>query len=184
MYIFHRDIWSLKWLWCGCWLDANIWPAARDAEEIFWHIIIFQTFPVQGIEACDRALTRLLPTKTKTTPHIFQETTYLPSHRSDLCACGIQICLPPSFGFVQCGLNCTGLILNLCLLESSVAHLFLFLSNATCCESRITTLTLHCLTWCRCVVATACRWCGFVSCDVMRISSSCLLPISVAMTRW
>ena len=106
-----KDIWTRRWLWCLMQTYGRA-PAGGDAEEIFWRITIFQTFPVQGrrgIEACDRAVTRLFPTKTKTTPHIFQETTYLVE--SYLWPCGIQICLLPGFGFGRRGPNCISLIL-------------------------------------------------------------------------
>ena len=129
-----------------------------------------------GIEACDRALTRLFPTKTKTTPHIFQETSYLPSHSSNLCPCGIQICLLSSFGFVRCGPNCISLILWSVFVCAAVIRDLLPIFS-WCCQMlwkpliccRAAQLS-HCSTWCGCVVATG-RWCGFVSCDVMWISS-------------
>ena len=110
-----------------------------------------------------------------------------------------HICGRAGFRFVCCqALDLDGVArtvflsycgLYLCVLQPSVIYYPSFLSAVKCrapCESRwsavsrITTLTLL-VTWCGCVVATG-RWCGFVSCDVMWISSSCLLPISVAMT--
>ena len=114
-------------------LDANIWPAARDAEEIFWQIIIFQTFPVQGIEACDRAVTRLFPTKPPKPLHIFSKKQHFCRVTSHIWVCaGLRfVCCRDLdlFGMAQtvflwyCGLY-------LCALQSSVIYCPSFLSAA------------------------------------------------------
>ena len=59
-------------------------------------------------QSCDEAVSHQT---TKTTPHIFQETTFRPSHISHLGLCGIKICLLPRFGFVRYGPSCISLIL-------------------------------------------------------------------------
>ena len=175
-----KDVWTTRWLWCGRWSDANIWPAARDAKEIFWQIIIFQTFPVQGRrrhwglwQSCDEALSHQNQNHSTYFPRNIisaeSQLKFVSVRDSDLFAVQLWICsVWPKLYFpdiVSSVFVCAAVIRDLLPIFSWCCQMLW--KPLICCRAAQLS---HCLTWCGCVVATG-RWCGFVSCDVMWISS-------------
>ena len=168
------------------WLDANIWPAARDAEEIFWQIIIFQTFPVQGRrrhwglwQSCDEALSHQNQNHSTYFPRNIisaeSQLKFVSVRDSDLFAVQLWICsVWPKLYFPD-------IVVCICVCCSHpwfIAHLFLVLSNvvkAVDLLSRCTTLTLLDVMWMRCGHRPLMR-----ICELWRDVD--FLPISVAMT--